>query len=287
MEITSKMVRDLRDETGAGMMECKKALDACKGDMECAKDHLRKQGAKAAGKKAERSTAEGRVFAVTQKDGHKAHLVGLACETDFLAKSEKFLAFAGQLEQHVARFDPSGVEDGARPLVEQRFLGEGGSLKLVLAETAGNFGENTRVTNCVRLENAQGQIGTYVHHDNKQGAIVSVNTKATPEAAREVLKALCQHIVVFRPAYANRSDVSAAAVEREKAVILAADDMGSKPEAVREKMVVGRLNSFYAQQCLAEQPWILDDKQSVLKALEKVLGAGCAIVAFQRVQLGA
>ncbi|MEQ1894324.1 MAG: hypothetical protein ABL998_17430, partial [Planctomycetota bacterium] len=181
---------------------------------------------------------------------------------------------------------PTGVEDGARALLEQRFLGEGAPLKLVLAETAGNLGENTRVTNCVRLENAQGQIGTYVHHDNKQGAIVSVTTKAAPEAARDVLKALCQHIVVFRPTYANRSDVPAAAVEREKDVILSADDMKSKPEGVREKMVVGRLNSFYAQQCLAEQPWILDDKQSVLKALEKVLGAGCAIVSFQRVQLG-
>lgn len=287
MEITSKMVRDLRDKTGAGMMECKKALDACKGDELAAEDWLRKQGVKAAGKKAERVTAEGRVFAVSSADGRKAHLVGLACETDFLAKAEKFLAFSRQLEQHVARFDPTGVEDGARPLLEQRFLGEGGPLKLVLQETAGNFGENTRVTNCVRLENAQGQIGTYVHHDNKQGAIVSVTTGATPEAARDVLKALCQHIVVFRPTYANRADVPAAAVEREKEVILAADDMKTKPEGVKEKMMVGRLNSFYAQQCLAEQPWILDDKQSVLKALEKALGAGCAIVAFQRVQLGA
>ena len=286
MEITSKMVRDLRDKTGAGMMECKKALDACKGEELAAEDWLRKQGVKAAGKKAERMTAEGRVFAVTQPDGHKAHLVGLACETDFLAKAEKFLGFSRQLEQHVARFDPTGVEDGARPLLAQRFLGEGAPLELVLQETAGNFGENTRVTNCVRLEHTQGQIGTYVHHDNKQGAIVSVTTKAAPEAARDALKALCQHIVVFRPLYANRADVPAAAVEREKDVILAADDMKSKPEGVREKMVVGRLNSFYAQQCLAEQPWILDDKSSVQKALEKALGAGCAIVSFQRVQLG-
>jgi len=286
MEITSKMVRDLRDKTGAGMMECKKALEACSGDELAAEDWLRKQGVKAAGKKAERVTAEGRVFAVPQKDGRKAHLVGLACETDFLAKSEKFQAFSRQLEKHVAENDPTGVEEGARPLLEQRFLGEGGPLKLILAETAGNFGENTRVTNCVRLENAKGQIGTYVHHDNKQGAIVSVTTSATPEAARDILKTLCQHIVVFRPTYANRTDVPESAVEREKAVILAADDMKSKPDAVKEKMVVGRLNSFYAQQCLAEQPWILDDKQSVLKALEKVLGAGCAVVAFQRVQLG-
>jgi len=287
MEITSKMVRDLRDKTGAGMMECKKALDACQGDELAAEDWLRKQGVKAAGKKAERVTAEGRVFAVSQADGRRAHLVGLACETDFLAKAEKFMAFSRQIEQHVAAYDPTGVEDGARPLLEQRFLGEGSPLKLVLQETVGNFGENTRVTNCVRFENEHGQIGTYVHHDNKQGAIVSVTTKAGPDVARDVLKALCQHIVVFRPAFANRTDVPAAAVEREKEVILAADDMKSKPDGVKEKMMVGRLNSFYAQQCLAEQPWILDDKTSVIKALEKTLGAGCAIVSFQRVQLGA
>jgi elongation factor Ts len=286
MEITSKMVRDLRDKTGAGMMECKKALEASNGSMEAAEDWLRKQGVKAAGKKAERLTAEGRVFAVTSKDGRKAHLVGLACETDFLAKSDKFQAFSRQLEKHVAENDPTGVEDGARPLLAQRFLGEGAPLDTVLKETAGNFGENTRVTNCVRLENSKGLIGTYVHHDNKQGAIVSVTTGASSEAARDALKALCQHIVVFRPTYANRADVPESAVEREKAVILSADDMKSKPEGVREKMVVGRLNSFFAQQCLAEQPWILDDKTSVLKALEKALGTSAAIVAFQRVQLG-
>jgi elongation factor Ts len=101
------------------------------------------------------------------------------------------------------------------------------------------------------------------------------------------LKSLCQHIVVFRPTYANRSDVPPSEVERERAVILAAEDMKSKPEAVREKMAVGRLNSFYALHCLAEQPWMLDDKLSVQKALEKALGSGVKIESFQRVHLGA
>jgi elongation factor Ts len=164
--------------------------------------------------------------------------------------------------------------------------GEGAPISQMLQEIVGVFGENTRISNCVRLENAKGQVGTYVHHDNKQGAIASVATSTAMAQAAEILKNLCQHIVVFRPTYANRGDVPASEVEREKAVILAADDMKSKPEAVREKMVVGRLNSFYALHVLAEQPWILDDKTSVQKALEKVLGAGAKIEAFQRVHLG-
>lgn len=288
MDITPDMVRRLRDETGASMMDCKKALVATNGDMRAAVDNLRMQGLKAGAKKAERSTAEGRVFAVRTADGRRGHLVGLACETDFLAKSERFLALVKDLEQHVASQDPTGVEEGPRPMLAQRLGGEGAPLAQVLKEIVGVFGENTRVTNCVRLENPKGRVGTYVHHDHKQGAIVSVTTSgAAPAAADEILKSLCQHIVVFRPLYANRADVPATEVERERAVILAADDMKSKPENMREKIVLGRLNSFYAQQCLSEQPWILDDKQSVQKALERVLGAGVKIEAFQRVNLGA
>ena len=285
MEITSQMVRDLRDRTGAGMMECKKALEATRGDPRAAEDHLRLQGLKASAKKAERSTAEGRVFAVRRADGRRAHLVGLACETDFLAKSERFEAFAADLAKHVQSQDPSGLE-GARPILEQRLHGEGAPLRQVLQEIVGVFGENTRITNCVRLESPKGQVGTYVHHDHKQAAIAAVATTADAARAADVLKNLCQHVVVFRPTYANREDVPASEIERERALILAADDMKSKPEGVREKMVTGRLNAFFALHCLAEQPWILDDKLSVQKALEKVLGAGVRIESFQRVHLG-
>jgi len=286
MEITAKMVRDLRDMTGAGMMDCKQALDATKGDTDAAVDFLRKKGKSAALKKAERATAEGRVFAIHSTGGRRAHMVGVACETDFLAGSEKFRGLVAQLDKHVSSQDPTGVEDGARPLLAQRLEGEGAPVREVLQDAAGLFGENVRVTQVARLENPQGLVGTYVHHDNKQGSIVSVTTQASAEKGAEVLKSLCQHIVVFRPTYANRADVPAAEVERERAVILAADDMKSKPEGVREKMVVGRLNSFYAGCVLAEQPWIHDDKQSVQKALEAALGAGTKIEAFQRVHLG-
>jgi elongation factor Ts len=285
MEITSKMVRDLRETTGAGMMECKKALEATRGDFEAAVDHLRKQGVKAAAKKAERATSEGRVFSVIDQRSKRAHLVGVACETDFLAKSAQFRAFVADLEAHVVAADPDGVDQGSRPLLSQRFKGEGPPLSEALKEAIGQFGENIRIVDVARLENSQGHVGGYVHHDNKQGAIVSVTTRAEPARAGEVLKSLCQHIVVFHPLYAERAEVPASEVERERAIHMDSSEIRSKPENLREKVVAGKVNAFFAQCVLADQPWIHDDKKSVQKALEAELGPGTKIEAFRRVHL--
>jgi elongation factor Ts len=285
MEITSKMVRDLRETTGAGMMECKKALEATRGDFDAAVDHLRKQGIKAAAKKAERATSEGRVFSVIDGRSKRAHLVGVACETDFLAKSAQFRAFVADLEAHVAAEDPDGLDRGARPLLSQRFKGEGPPLSEALKEAIGQFGENIRIVDVARLENPGGHVGGYVHHDNKQGAIVSVTTRAEPARAGEVLKSLCQHIVVFHPVYAERSEVPASEVERERAIHMDSSEIRSKPENLREKVVAGKVNAFFAQCVLADQPWIHDDKKSVQKALEAELGPGTKIEAFRRVHL--
>ncbi len=286
MTITAKMVRDLRERTGAPMMDCKKALTAADGDMNGAEDHLRKAGMKSAAKKADRETAEGRVFAAITVENRRGHMVGIACETDFLAKSQGFIDFVSQLSNHVENHDPDGVEDGSRPLYQQSWQGEGKPVVELIQEQVGTFGENVRVAQMVRLENASGRVGAYVHHDYKQGAIVSVTTSADADKVGEALKSLCQHIVVFSPAYAKREDVPADALEREKAVIAEADDIKSKPEEVREKIVTGRLSKFFAGCCLTDQPWIHDDKQSVQKALEAELGKGTTIDSFVRVSLG-
>jgi len=286
MTITAKMVRDLRERTGAPMMDCKKALEAAGGDINGAEDHLRKAGMKSAAKKADRETAEGRVFAALTEDARRGHLVGIACETDFLAKSDGFVDFVSQMSAHVGNHDPDGIDEGSRPLHQQSWRGEGKPVNEVIQEQVGQFGENVRVTEMVRLENGSGRVGAYVHHDNKQGAIVSVTTEADPENAGEVLKALCQHIVVFSPEYAVREDVPSDALEREKAVIAESDDIKTKPEEVREKIVTGRLSKFYAGCVLSDQPWIHDDKKSVQKALEGELGKGSKIDSFVLVRLG-
>lgn len=286
MAITATMVRELRDMTGAAMMDCKKALEAAGGDIQQAIDHLRKQGLKSAAKKASRETAEGRVFAVVTPDGHRGHMVGLACETDFLAGSDQFRSFVAELEEHVAACDPTGVEDGARPLVGQPWKGSGKPAAERIQEAVGAFGENLRVSALVRMENEEGVVGTYVHHDNKRGAIVSVTTGAERAKAEEALRSLCQHIVVFQPSYRTKGEVPAEDLERERAVIRESDEVKKKPEEFRGKIVEGKLGKFYAQTVLEEQPWIHDDKRSVQKALEAELGKGTRIEAFARVQLG-
>jgi len=287
MTISATKVRELRDRTGAAMMDCKKALEASGGDLDQAVDHLRKQGLKSAGKKAERDTAEGRVVLALSADGRRGTLLGLACETDFLAKGDGFRAFADELRDHLLEHDPDGVEDGVRPLFSQRWKGTDRRVSEALKEAVGQFGENIRVTDFARFENPKGRVGAYVHHDAKQGALVNVTTSAPADKADEVLKSLSQHVVVFRPAYAARDQVPAADVEREKAVIRESDEVKRKPAEFQDKIIDGKLKKFFEGCVLPEQPWILDDKQSVQKALEKELGAGTRVEAFARIRIGA
>ncbi len=286
MAISATMVRELREMTGAAMMDCKKALEAAGGDLQQAVDHLRKQGLKSAAKKAARDTGEGRVIAVLSRDRRRGHLVSIACETDFLAASERFKELVSGFEEHVRSQDPDDVEDGARPLLKQSWQGAGASVAETLQQAVGQFGENLRVHALVRLENPQGRIGAYIHHDHRQAAIVSVTSGASSAAADEVLKSLCQHIVVFRPSYASRAEVPAEDLERERAVIRESEEVKKRPAELQEKIVEGKLAKFYAATVLAEQPWIHDDKQSVQKALAKELGQGVQIEAFRRVAIG-
>ena len=285
MTITAKMVSELREKTGAGMMDCKKALEAAGGDLDGAIDHLRRAGMRSAAKKASRETAEGRVFSNLAEDARRGHLVGLACETDFLSSSEGFLGFVEKLARTVQACDPDGVSEGERALLVQDFE-DGGNVQTAIQGAVGQFGENIQVAQFVRMENAEGRVGVYIHHDKKQGAIVSVTTGADAEKAASVLKSLCQHIVVFPADYLNRDEVPGEALDREREVIAQSEEVKSKPENIRGKIVEGKLNRFYSERCLVDQPWIHDDKQSVGKFLEKALGAGTRIESFSRVKLG-
>jgi len=286
MAISATMVRELREMTGAAMMDCKKALEASDGDLQQAIDQLRKQGLKSAAKKAARETAEGRVIAVSTEDGRRGHMLGLACETDFLAGSDSFREFVSELEEHVMLCDPTGLDGGARALLDQPWKGEGESVAERIKAAVGQFRENVRVTELVRMENIDGFVGFYVHHDKKSGAMVSVTTSSDAARARDALRSLCQHVVVFAPTYCKRSEVPAEDLERERAVLRESDEVKAKPENIRDKIVEGKLAKFYAGTVLEEQPWIHDDKQPVRKALEGELGRGTAIEAFARIRLG-
>ena len=276
-QITAALVRELREKSGAGMMECKKALEATGGDMEAAFDELRKAGLKTAAKKAGRDTGEGRVASALSDDGKTGAMVAIACETDFVAKTPDFEGFLGDLAAHVLEHGPADVDE----CLGQPWKGDG-TAQDALTALVGKLGENIQIAAVQRFESPEGVVGAYVHHDDKKGALVAVRTSSTDAA--EALKDLCMHIVVFNPEALDRNSVSDEAIEREKAIIK--EGLAGKPEEIQEKIMGGRLDKFFAENTLVDQPWIKDDKQSVSKALEGALGDGTAITAFHRFQVG-
>jgi len=286
MAITATMVRELRELTGAGMMECKKALEGSSGDVQVAIDNLRKQGLKSAAKKGSRETSEGRVFAVLSEDHSRAHLVAIACETDFLAGSPKFLSFVADLETHVRDNDPDGVEGGERPLLVQTWQGTETSVGDAIQVAIGEMGENMRVVAVRRIETAGGCVGSYVHHDHKKGAIAAIGGIEEGKDADGTLRSLCQHAVVFTPPCLGRDEVAAEDIERERAVIRDSDDVAGKPDEIREKIVDGRMTKYFSQVCLVDQPWVLDDQQSVSKAVTVELGQDARVEAFAVASVG-
>jgi len=276
-EITAALVRELRDKTGAGMMECKKALTASQGDLEAALDELRKSGLKTAAKKAGRATSEGRVYARVAEDGRSGSLICISCETDFVAATAEFQTYLDDLSDHVMEHKPESLE----ACMGQPWKGDG-TVADGLTQLVGRLGENIQVSGVAFYENAQGGIGAYVHHDNKKGALVNV-TCESPNA--DTFKELCMHAVVFNPPYLNRDQISSESVEREKEIIRAG--LEGKPAEIQEKIMTGRLEKFYGETVITEQPWIKDDKTTVQKALDGALGGSSKLEGFTRFEIGA
>lgn len=281
-EINPDMVRRLRERTGAGLMECKRALEAAKGDEEAAIDILRKSGLKTAEKRASREMSEGRVTTWIAPKSRVGALAALTCETDFVAATDDFNALLGEVVQRVASENPASVDAllTAKDSRNGQQIGE--SIKLFV----GKLGENTSVGRIQRYENMKGRVGTYVHHDKKKAALVSVTTEADEDKSAAFLKQLCQHIVSMVPAplAIRREDIPASEVEREKAIYL--EEVKGKPAEMQEKIVKGKLDKFFADVILPEQKWVFDDTKTVQKVLEENLGKGSSIAGFTNVRIG-
>ena len=280
-DITPQMVRELRERTGAPMMDCKKALDATSGDPEAAIDHLRKQGMKSAEKKLGRATAEGLVTSNVGPSGRVGSIVALACETDFAKKTPDFQAFLTDLCEHVAQHSPENID----ALAKQRWKSGDQTVEEALKTLVGKLGENIQIAGARRLENPKGFVETYIHHNQKVGVLVSVTTGAERDKVRESLRDLCMHIAFNKPDGLARSEISPEMVERERAIYM--EEVKGKPPEMAEKIVGGKLEKFFAGRILPEQPWIRDDKLTVQKALERTLGAGTKIEAFACFVIGA
>ncbi len=280
-QITAERVRALREKTGAGMMDCKKALQATDGDLEAAEDELRKKGLKKAEKKAGRATGEGRVAARVAGDGRSGAMVSLSCETDFVAKTPDFEAFMADLLEHVTKHRCTATDEAlAKP-----WKGTKQTLADAVKALVGRLGENMQLGQVCFYENAAGRVAAYVHHDQKKGSIVDVTTATTAEDAAETLKALCMHIVVFSPAARDRDSIPESLVEREKKIIL--EGLAGKPEEIQQKIMAGKLEKFFAQQVITEQPWVKDKDTTVQKTLEASLGRDTRLECFARFEVGA
>lgn len=279
--ISAKTVAELRERTGAALMDCKRALQEANGDLEAAIDYLRKTGLKSAEKRVGRNTAEGRVQAQYAGDAKSGAMAALTCETDFVARSEDFRALLTKLVRLCFEQRLNSVE----ALLEHKL--DGASVQEAIKLLSGKLGENIQIPKVAFFENRAGYVGGYVHHNDKVGGLVSVTTDAAPDKAAEMLKQLGMHITFHKPTALSREHISVDAVEREKAVHAESDEVKSKPADKRDMIVKGKLDKFFAKEALIEQPWFTDDKQSVKKLVEGTLGPKAKVEAFALFHIGA
>jgi elongation factor Ts len=281
--ITAAMVKELREQTGAGMMDVKAALVEAEGDMEQARTILRKKGLATASKKAGRVTAEGAVTA--HVDGNTGVLVEVNCETDFVGRNENFRNFATEVARVIAGSKAETVEQ----LNDDKWPGSGETVAQKTQEMIASIKENISIRRFARYQAApSGVIATYIHAGGKIGVMVEL-AGADTDHGREVAKDVAMHIAASDPRFLRREEVTEKDLETEREIARDQARQSGKPENIIEKMVSGKMEKFYGEACLLEQPYIKGDKQSVsdyLKAAGKDKGCTYAVTRFVRYKLG-
>jgi elongation factor Ts len=264
-EISASLVKELRDRTGAGMMDCKRALQDANGDLELATRLLREKGIASAAKRADRATTEGKVGYRLAEDGGRGTIVGVGCETEPVSNNDEFLAYAERVLDAVEREGP-----GAESTLEQERV-----------ELSAKLGENIVVAGAARFEAVDGgRVDGYAHPPaNKLGVLVQVRGGSDGLARR-----VAMHIAASAPDWIGRDDVPADVVQAEREIFANSDEVQSKPEQAREKIVDGMLGKrFFGTRVLADQPWIHDTGKTVGQVLEE---ESAEVLEFERLQLG-
>lgn len=292
MEITASMVKELRESTGAGMMDCKKALTEANGDMEAAVDVLRTKGLADLAKKAGRATNEGLIGGLVSADGTAASILEVNCETDFVARNANFKELVGELSQQVLESAPADVEAMlAQPYVLRPEL----TVEQRLGEAVGKLGENMGVARFVRYElstNA-GCMAVYIHGIGNIGVLVEVSAGTAEAAKTEAVlgfaKDVAMQIAAAAPISVRREEVPADVVEHELAIYRSQAAETGKPEAIQQKIAEGRLDKFFKEFCLMEQDFVKNPDITVKQHAEqaaKEAGAPVDVVRFERLVLG-
>ncbi|HIQ40006.1 MAG TPA: elongation factor Ts [Sulfurivirga caldicuralii] len=272
MAITAAMVKTLRERTGAGMMDCKKALSETNGDMEAAVDLLRKKGMASADKKADRVAAEGIIAVAVSDDGKKAAIVEVNCETDFVAKGDDFQNFANAVAQVVLE---TGVVDPEQ-LAEQK-LPSGQRVDEARRELIAKIGENVQIRRAELLQTENGRIGVYRHGDRIGVVVVMEGGDDT------VVRDVAMHIAASKPAAISADDVPAEVIAREREIFTAQAKESGKPDNIIEKMIEGRINKFLKEITLLGQPFVKNPDQTVEQLLKEM---DAVVNQFARLEVG-
>ena len=291
MAVTAAQINELRKSTGAGMLDCKKALEETGGDFEKAVDFLRTKGLAAAAKKAGRAATEGMVAAFVSDDLNSGVLLEVNSESDFVAKNEKFQAFVASIGQHIMATSPADVD----AMLAQPYSGDSSkTVENYLKESVSIIGENIQIRRFAKYDvTGDGCIGSYIHAGGKIGVMVQVDSPAVTAANRDALvtfvKDVAMHSAAAAPRYVSQDQVDAAVLEREKEIYRAKARETGKPENIIEKIIEGQVKKFYAEICLVEQQFVKDtDKtiQQVVKDAGAAAGGAVVIKRFERFVLG-
>ncbi|ADH99282.1 translation elongation factor Ts [Salisediminibacterium selenitireducens] len=273
MAISAKMVKELREKTGAGMMDCKKALTETDGDMDKAVDFLREKGIAKAAKKADRVAAEGLSQAVVE--GNKAVLVEVNSETDFVSKNENFINMVDQVAKHILKQQPANVEEA----LTQSFDGDADTLNDFINNQIAKIGEKISLRRFEVVEAAEGEVfGAYIHMGGRIGVLTVMNG-----SDEQVAKDVAMHVAALNPKYVRREEVDEDVVNAEREVLKQQALNEGKPEKIVEKMVEGRLGKFFEEVCLNEQAFVKDGDQKVGKY---VSSKGGEVKTFYRYEVG-
>jgi elongation factor Ts len=289
--ITAKAVSELRQRTGAGMMDCKKALEETGGDMDAAVEYLRKKGIAKAEKRADRSASEGIIGGELLDGGAAGILVEVACETDFVARNEDFGRLVGAL---VAQMAQSSATTAEAFLAEPFAAEPGQTVAEYVKGAAARTGEAVQVKRVARLGGGtNGQVGLYRHHNGKLATLVQV-TASSPEVAahdatRELVKYIAEHIAATAPLAVDRNGVPAEKIESERRIAEEQARQAGKPEAMIEKIAAGKVEAYLKEVTLLAQPWVREPKQTIAEVVAehaKRAGGSITVDRFVRLQLG-
>ena len=262
--ITASAVKELREITGVAMMDCKKALVETYGNIEEAKDFLRKKGQAKALKKSSRETREGAVGLFSSKDGKTAGLVQVTCETDFVARNEKFQVLIKKLAEQVS-------VNGENNLLQQNLINGEGNVESMLTSTIAELGENMQILNSRKFEIAHGLIGGYIHSNGKIGVAVPLETDkpCNENSLKSLAKDIAMHIAAFNAEAVKSDQVPEEVLEKEKEVFIAQARESGKPDNIIEKMIEGRLKKYVKEICVESQPFVKNPQFSVCQIIEQ------------------